>query len=76
MMKQEFERLVGKEVNPNTYEKIETVYMNYPGINDKQQIADLFRQFGMVIIEDLLPRAREIQPTRSGTTRDIQEPYK
>lgn len=61
MMKQEFERLIGKEVSPNTYEKIETVYMSYPGIKDKQQIADLYMQFGMVIIEDLLPRAKAIQ---------------
>lgn len=61
MMKHEFEKLIGKEVSQEVYDKVETVYMNYPGISDKQQIVDLYKQFGMVIITDLLPRAKEIQ---------------
>lgn len=61
MTKVEFERLIEKEVSQETYDKIETVYMNYPGINDKQQIADMYKQFGMVIITDMFPRAKEIQ---------------
>ena len=61
MMKHEFENLVGKDVSQEIYDKVETVYMNYPGINDKQQILDLYKQFGMVIIADMLPRAQKIQ---------------
>lgn len=61
MMKVEFERLIGEEVSQEVYDKVEIVYTNYPGINDKQQIADLYKQFGMVIIADLFPRANEIQ---------------
>lgn len=61
MLKTEFETMVNQDVSDEEYEKIEKVYMYYPGIAYKSQIVTLYKQFGMVIIEDMLPRARDIK---------------
>lgn len=60
-MKSEFENLIGKEISQQDYEKIELVYMYYPQIKDKEHIARLYQEFGMAIIEDMIPRARQIK---------------
>jgi hypothetical protein len=64
MMKQEFEKLIDSEIDQETYKKVETVYVNYPGIEDKQQIADIYK-IGMHLIEDMLIRANEIKSIES-----------
>lgn len=63
MMKHEFEKLVGKEVTTKEYDIIETVYVNYPGIHHthgKEQVAELYKVFGLRIFEDMLPRAKRV----------------
>ena len=67
MMKHEFEILLGIEKGTfpiDDYEKAETVYMWYPGIETKQQAVDLYR-IGMTVIYDLLPRAEKIRDRTS-----------
>lgn len=61
MLKQEFESMLGESVDQKDYEKIETVYMWYPNIDDKDDIVRLYGIGGMVLIMDLLPRAEEIK---------------
>lgn len=63
MMKQEFEDLLGMKVSVDEYSFIEMVYTYYPSIdnvNGKRQIADLYKHYGMRIIEDMLPRASRV----------------
>ena len=70
MMKQEFEKLANISIplDQCEYEVIETVYSYYPGIHHvkgKEQVAELYKAFGLRIFEDMLKRAE--------TTRDIGE---
>ncbi len=61
MMKSEFEKLIGKEVTPEDYEKIETVYNFHPSIDNvkgKEQISSLYLSGGMGVIGAMLPGAR------------------
>lgn len=63
MNKQEFEaRLHGGMVSDRDFAKILEVYNSHPSIDavkGKDQIAELYEKFGMRIIEDMLPTARE-----------------
>ena len=62
MTKQEFEQRLGKTVSEKDYAKIEEVYTTHPSISEtegKDQIAYLYKTFGMRIIEDMLPTARK-----------------
>lgn len=65
MMKHEFEKLAGISIplSQSEYDVIETVYMYYPGIHHvkgKEQVAELYKVFGMRIFEDMLKRAETI----------------
>jgi hypothetical protein len=63
MTPQEFNKMVGKEVTDKEHNIIQTVYTFHPAINDvdgKGQIAKLYLEFGMTIIEDMLPRAEKM----------------
>ena len=54
MTKQEFEKRLGKTVNDRDYAKIEEVYATHPSISEtesKDQIAYLYKTFGMRIIK-------------------------
>ena len=62
MMKEEFEKLIGKTINQSDYELIDFVYTFHPSIKDvggKDQIAHLYQDYGMRIIKDMIPTATE-----------------
>jgi len=62
MQKHEFEEKIGMKVSDNDYEVIETVYTYHPSINDvngKNQIVDLYANYGMRVIRDMLPTAEK-----------------
>lgn len=61
MMKHEFEKLAEVTVTAEEYEKIEVVYMHYPGIEDKREFTDLYKIGGMLLINDMLKRAEAIK---------------
>ena len=70
MMKHEFEKLanISIQLTQGEYEVIETVYSYYPGIHHvkgKEQVANLYKTFGLRIFEDMLKRAE--------TVRDIED---
>lgn len=65
MMKHEFEKMADIEVSQSQYDKIETVYMYYPGDMDKVHFVGLFKTCGMAIIKDLFPRANELKDIES-----------
>ncbi len=62
MTKQEFEERAGGEVSASQYAIIEEVYTYHPCIKNvegKEQVATLYKFFGMRLIYDMLPTARE-----------------
>lgn len=76
MMKHEFETLIEAEVNDEEYEIIETVYMNYPGITEKEQVIEMYKKHGIVIFTDLYSRAKDISEKErqiNALQREIRE---
>ena len=64
MMKNEFEDIIGKPVSDEEYSTIEYVYTWYPTISEtdgKNQIAKLYTDFGMPLIEDMMERAGKME---------------
>lgn len=65
MFKSEFENLVGHPVRSDEeYSTIEYVYTWHPAIRDvggKAQIARLYTDYGMTIIEDMVERAGKME---------------
>lgn len=64
MMKPEFETLIGNPISDEEYSTIEYVYTWYPTISEtkgKDQIARLYTDFGMPIIEDMVERAGQME---------------
>lgn len=69
MTREEFDRIAEArgyeiQITPEDYKAIETVYMYHPAIgeaNGKEQIVELVGNYGMVIIRDMLPRAKQMQ---------------
>lgn len=60
MQKQEFEEKIEKPVTDEQYKAIETVYMWHPSVRNtsgKDEVAELYKSFGMTIFYDMLPRA-------------------
>lgn len=64
MMKNEFEKLIGKTVSDEEYGTIEYVYAYHPAISEtegKAQIARLYTDYGMTVIEDMVERAGKME---------------
>lgn len=64
MMKTEFEDLIHGSVTDEEYELIETVYMWHPAIrttSGKEEVAELYLSFGMVIFKDMYARAMKLK---------------
>lgn len=64
MQKREFEERIERTVTDEQYKIIETVYMWHPSIRNtsgKDEVAELFKSFGMTIFHDMLPRAKKAQ---------------
>lgn len=64
MQKREFEERIERTVTDEQYKIIEAVYMWHPSIRNtsgKDEVAELFKSFGMTIFHDMLPRAKKAQ---------------
>lgn len=62
MQKQEFEERIERTVTDEQYKVIEEVYMWHPSIlntSGKDEVAELYKSFGMTIFHDMLPRAKK-----------------
>lgn len=63
-MKSEFEDLIHGSVTDEEYELIETVYMWHPAIrttSGKEEVAELYKSFGIIIFKDMYPRAMKLK---------------
>lgn len=60
MLQSELESGIDMSVSEEDYELINTVYMYYPGIEEKEQVYTLYKQFGMILFNDLHPRAKRL----------------
>ena len=64
MQKHEFEELIGQTVTDNQYQIIEEVCMWHPSIKNtsgKEEVAELYKSFGMTIFCDMHKRAFRIK---------------
>ena len=64
MMKNDFEILADQPVSDEEYSTIEYVYTWHPAINEisgKAQIARLYTDYGMTVIEDMVERAGKME---------------
>lgn len=60
MTKQEFEKRIGAEISQKDYSIVEHVYTWHPSISEvegKEQIAELYKSFGMPIIKNMMEAA-------------------
>jgi len=75
MMKEEFEKRLGKEIDIEEYEVIEFVYMFHPSLDVKDdpkgQIAKVYKEFGMPFIRGMVAGAR-LQQEYEEKLRQIQ----
>ena len=61
MMKSELEHLVGAIVTPKDYEIIELVYNYHPCNFSKHATASLYKEFGIIIFEDMKGRSEKVK---------------
>lgn len=62
MEKREFEEMIEHPVSDAEYRVIETVYQWHPSVKEvsgKEEVAELYKSFGMAIFHDMLPRAEK-----------------
>ncbi|MCX4304590.1 MAG: hypothetical protein OSJ69_02175 [Acetatifactor sp.] len=62
MQKREFEKMIEQPVSDAEYKVIETVYQWHPSVKEvsgKEEVAELYKSFGMAIFHDMLPRAEK-----------------
>lgn len=62
MQKREFEEMIEQPVSDAEYKVIETVYQWHPSVKEvsgKEEVAELYKSFGMEIFHDMLPRAEK-----------------
>lgn len=78
MQKQEFEERIERTVTDEQYKVIEEVYMWHPSIRNtsgKDEVAELYKSFGMTIFHDMLPRAKkahELDEILRNAQREVQ----
>lgn len=64
MTKSEFESRIENSVSNKDYEIIEKVYTYHPSVSEtkgKEEIAYIYRNFGMRVIKDMLATAKEVE---------------
>lgn len=62
MWKTEFEELIQGKISDQDYKVIEKVYQFHPAISEtcgKEEVAGLYKSFGMTVFYDMLPRAEK-----------------
>lgn len=66
MMKEEFERIYGKEISNEEYKICEYVYTWNPIVRDKKHILELYKMGGIELVRQLVPNGKvnelEIEP--------------
>ena len=78
MQKQEFEERIERTVTDEQYKVIEEVYMWHPSMRNtsgKDEVAELYKSFGMTIFHDMLPRtkkAHELDELLRNAQREVQ----
>lgn len=74
MTKQEFEQRIGTKINDKDYSIVEHVYTWHPSIDEtegKDQIAELYKSFGMPLIKNMMEAANYME-TIDRAMRQVQ----
>jgi hypothetical protein len=75
-MQCEFEKLLGKSVPEADYRLIEIVYQFHPSNLSKEATVALYKEFGMALIRDMLPRADKMKELEENLRRAQGEVFK
>lgn len=81
MMKSEFDTLLGKNSKAEDYKIVEFVYTYHPLNFSKEAVANLYKEFGVLIFKDMYDRAEEAQRLEreigkvKGKLRELEEEY-
>ena len=59
MLKSEFDALLGRTSSAGDYELIEKIYNYHPLNFSKEAVANLYKEFGIIIFEDMEDRSNE-----------------
>ena len=59
MLKSEFDALLGRTSNLGDYALIEKIYNYHPCNFSKEAVANLYKEFGIIIFEDMEDRSNE-----------------
>lgn len=76
MTKQEFEKRIGAEISQKDYSIVEHVYTWHPSISEaegKEQIAELYKSFGMPIIKNMMEAAKKNTEKSGFSVRTMNE---
>lgn len=76
MMQCEFEKILGEKVPEADYRLIEVVYMHHPSNLSKEATVALYKEFGMALIKDMLPRADKMKELEENLRRAQGEVFK
>lgn len=82
MMKSEFDSLLGKTSKEKDYKIVEFVYNYHPLNFSKEGVANLYKDFGILLFKDLYERAEEARRLEEemsktkGKLRELEEEYR
>ena len=71
MQKHEFEERIEGTVSDEDYKLIEFVYQFHPvirNVSGKDEVAELYKSFGMALFRDMEPRAKKAKEVEEKTT--------
>lgn len=73
-MQEEFEKLLGEKVTEKDYRLMEVVSQYHPAHLDMKAIALIYKEFGMSLIRDMVPRAdrmKELEIRKQKASHEI-----
>lgn len=71
MQKHEFEERIESTVSDEDYKLIEFVYQFHPvirNVSGKDEVAELYKSFGMALFRDMEPRAKKVKEVEEKMT--------
>jgi hypothetical protein len=76
MDKEEFMKLAElRYLSVEDYERIKTVYANIPGIRTEEQMARIIKQYGLPLIDLVLPLAKDYEDLSEAHEKAIDDLY-
>lgn len=72
MQQGEFENLIGRDLEEWQFTNIKIVYDYYPGLNIPNEMAELYKTGGDILIKDMMSRALRIKDLEEHIAKDLK----